>query len=136
MKSSSLLSRYALLAGFGVLLALLICVSLLGFTRTEHANRRLQQAVHEQEVKTSLASSIFSITRERSQLITQLLTDHDANARTRAADRFAALGPELERASRKLGEMPLTADERTALSRVLAAAERTRQVRDQIVLNV
>jgi diguanylate cyclase (GGDEF)-like protein/PAS domain S-box-containing protein len=136
MKSSSLLSRYALLAGFGVLLALLICVSVLGFTRTEHANRRLQQAVHEQEAKTGLVSRMFSITRERSQLIARLLTDRDANARSRVADQFAALGPELTEVSRKLEAMPLTADERTALSRVVASAARTRNVRDQIVMNV
>jgi diguanylate cyclase (GGDEF)-like protein/PAS domain S-box-containing protein len=130
---SSLPSRYALLTGFAVLLASLVVVSVLGFTRNEQANRRMQQVVYEQELKTSLVSRMFSITRERSQLIAQLLAEPKPPARTRANEQFAALGRELIDVERKLAALPLAPPERVALTRVIESAERTRDVTNQAV---
>ena len=136
MTPSSLPSRYALLTGFAVLLASLVVVSVLGFTRNEQANRRMQQVVYEQELKTSLVSRMFSVTRERSQLILQLLAEAKPAARARAQEQFAALGRELIDVERKLAAMPLAPPERTALTRVIESAERTRDVSNQAVERV
>jgi diguanylate cyclase (GGDEF)-like protein/PAS domain S-box-containing protein len=135
MTPSSLPSRYALMTGFAVLLASLIVVSVLGFTRNEQANRRMQQVVYEQELKTNLVSRMFSVTRERSQLISQLLAEPNPAAR-RAYEQFAALGRELIDVERKLAGIPLAPPERMALTRVLESAERTRDVSNQAVERV
>ena len=87
-------SRYALLAGLGVLLILLVAVSAFGLTRTDQINRRLQTSMQEQDAKTGLVSALFRITRERSQIIEQLFSEDDAAARTRAAERYRALADE------------------------------------------
>jgi diguanylate cyclase (GGDEF)-like protein/PAS domain S-box-containing protein len=136
MTPSTLPSRYALLTGFAALLASLVVVSVLGFTRNEQANRRMQQVVYEQEVKTGLVSRMFSVTRERSELISQLLAEGNPAARTRDYEQFAARGREVIDVSRKLAAMPLAPPERIALGRVIEAAERSQHVRNQIVERV
>jgi diguanylate cyclase (GGDEF)-like protein/PAS domain S-box-containing protein len=133
VKFSSLSSRYALLAGFGVLLALLVGASVLGLARTEQVNSRLQAVIFEQDVKTGLISTMFRTTRERTQIIHQLFVEEDSTVRTRAAERYRALGDEFVEASRKLAVLPLAAVEQRALDGVLAAGERMPEVRDEIV---
>ncbi|HEV7801564.1 MAG TPA: hypothetical protein VGP15_10855, partial [Burkholderiales bacterium] len=61
MKPPSLPSRYALLAGFGLLLTLLVGVSVLGATRAVQSNRELQSIISEQDVKAGLVSTIFRL---------------------------------------------------------------------------
>ena len=65
----ALSSRYTLLTGFGILLALLVAVSVLGLTRTDQVNRRLQDIIQEQDLKTGFVSTVFRATRERALLI-------------------------------------------------------------------
>jgi diguanylate cyclase (GGDEF)-like protein/PAS domain S-box-containing protein len=76
---------------------------------------------------------MFRTTRESSQIIHQLFAEEDGAARTRAAERYRDLGEEFLAASRKLSATALTLPERQALDGVLAAGERTRDVRDEIV---
>ena len=133
MKTSSSSARRALLAGFGVLLALLIGVSALALMRTDHVNRRLHEIAHEQEVKTGLLSAMFRLTRERSHLIYQLFTEQDAAGRVRLSERYMLLGRESAETTAKLAAMALTTEERTAIAAMAQAQERTAGVRDQIV---
>jgi len=123
-------SRYALLVVFGVLLVLLVVVSVLGLTRTEQVNGRVQAIYQAQDVKTDFVITIFRITRERSVAIEQLFADESATARAAAAERYRLLGDELTQVGRKLASLQLTTDERRAMESLQAAAERDREVRD------
>jgi diguanylate cyclase (GGDEF)-like protein/PAS domain S-box-containing protein len=132
--TSSLLSRRRLLpAGFALLLALLVAVSILGVTRTEQANGRLQGIIQEQHVKTGLVSAMFRIRRERSQLLAQLFTEQDAAARVQAAQRYDALWAQLSEIWRKLKLMALSGEERKSLEDLIDSATQSGTLRDQVV---
>lgn len=125
--------RYALLASFGLLLALLTTVSVIGVTRTERVNADLQATVREQGAKMGHIAAIFRATHERSRLIQQLFAEQDNAARLQAAERYRQTGEELDSAARKLAAMALTAEERIALDQLVAASARAREVRDETV---
>lgn len=133
MRLALLSSRYALITGFSLLLGILVGVSVLGVMRTEQVNRRLQDIVHAQDIKTALVSTMFSVAGEQSRLIHQLFAEQNAAARTQAAERYGELGREREEAASKLSAMPLTVEERTAADRVQAVAERARTVFERVV---
>jgi diguanylate cyclase (GGDEF)-like protein/PAS domain S-box-containing protein len=133
MKWPALSSRYALLGGFAMLLTLLAAVSVFGLTRTEQVNIRLQRIIQQQDVKTGLISTVFRATRERSQLIYQLLDEPDAEMRSRVVARYRASAAELEQALAKLAQMPLTAAETREMWELSAAGDHNREVRNEIV---
>ena len=133
MRLPPLSSRYALLVGFSVLLALLVGVSVLGLTRTEQVNARLQKIIVEQDVKTGIVSNMFRLTRERSRVIQQLLVEEDSASRVQAAERYRMLGEESSELSRRLTAMPLNAQEREAMDALVESSARNREVRDEIV---
>ena len=133
MKLPGLSSRYALLVSLGILLALLILVSILGLTRTEQVNRGLQEIIDHQDLKTRLVATLFRATRERSQIVQDLLAEEDSGARFRALERYRLLGDEFVDSSRKLGSLPLSAPERKAFDELVVTGEGNRQVRDEIV---
>src|SRR4051812_39349554 len=112
-------ARYPLIAGFTLLLALLIGVSAVGVTRNEQVNGRLQALIAEQHVKSGRVSEMVRITRERSQLLYQLFAEKDPTERTREAERYWELGRELKEASEKLAGMPLNPEEHQALAELL-----------------
>lgn len=126
-------SRYALTLGFSGLLALLIIVSVIGVTRTERGNADLQATIYEQDAKMGYIATVFRVTHERSRLIQQLFADDDKAARLQAAERYRQAGAEMDAALRRLAAMELTAEERRALTELLAAGERARAVRDETV---
>jgi len=132
-KLLALSSRYALLAGFSLLLALLVAVSVVGVTRTEQVNRHLQATIQEQDVKLGRIAAVFRATHERSRLIQQLFAEEDGAARIRAAEAYRELGAELSEATRRLGSMRLTPEERRALDQLLRAGDSVREVRDETV---
>ncbi len=132
MKRFSLPSRYTLLAGFALLLSLVVGVSVLGVIREDRINGQLQSIVREQDVKAGLVSRMSRITGERSQLLQQLLAGPDSTARTRASGRFEDLGREFSAVLDTLAAAPLSAEERTALQALDSAARHARAVRDPI----
>ena len=91
MSLNSRSTRRLLPAGFGLVLALLVGVSVLAVTRTEQTNRRLQAIVHEQDVKTGLMSTMFRIRRERAQILSYLFATEDPAARVSGASKNASL---------------------------------------------
>jgi diguanylate cyclase (GGDEF)-like protein/PAS domain S-box-containing protein len=137
MKSLSRLieapTRYALPLGFGALLLLMVVVTVVGLNRVGNVNERLQAIIHAQHVKTGLVSDMLRITRERSQIIYSLFTTQDAFARDAAFLRYHALVGEFFNNVQRLRQMELSASELQALTQALAAADRTRGVRDEIV---
>ena len=126
-------SRYALLISLGTLLVLLVAVCVLGLSRTQQINARLQQAVDEQDAKDRVVASMTTVNRARSQLIHQLFAIEDGAARVRAAERFRLLGDELTGSIEKIRAMRLTEIERNALAGLRAAADRNREIRDEVL---
>ena len=127
MKSSlrrTRLLRQVALSGF------LVGVSVLGVTRTEQANRRLQGIIQEQDVKTGLVSAMFRIRRERSELMAQLFADQDPPVKMRLSGRYDALWTELTDVWGKLSAMPLSGEERRSLEQA-STARPARTVRDR-----
>ena len=124
--------RRALLAGFGLLLALLVAVSVLAVTRTEQTNRSLERIIQSQDVKTGLISTMFRIRRERSQILAELFAEEDPALRASAYQRYDALWVELMQVWRKLGDIQLNADERKVFEELKDSAEESRKVRDQV----
>ena len=133
MKWAPASSRYALLAGFSLLLALLLGVSVLGLARTEQVNRRLHVLIEEQDAKSKLVASMLRVARDRAQLMVQLFDEQDVAMRARSSERYLELGRELSEVSHQLGAMGLTEPERAALKNLLEASKRTHEVRDEVV---
>jgi diguanylate cyclase (GGDEF)-like protein/PAS domain S-box-containing protein len=126
-------SRPVLLGGFALLLALLVAVAAFGVSRIGELNRGLQSIIYEQDLKTGLVATLFRITRERSELVYQMFTATDALALAHARERYYALQSEFVTASQLFAAIPLSAAERSAFDELLAAAERDRAVRDEVV---
>ena len=99
----SLSSRYALLAGFSLLLALLLGVSVLSIARTEQVNRRLQDVINEQDTKTKLVAAMLRVSRDRAQLMVSLFNEQDLAVRARSSERYVDLARELQDLTQKLG---------------------------------
>jgi diguanylate cyclase (GGDEF)-like protein/PAS domain S-box-containing protein len=131
--SWSFSSRYTLLAGFSLLLALLLGISVLGIARTEQVNRRLHDVIEEQDAKTGLVAVMLKVARERAQLMVQLFNEQDLAIRARSSQRYVELGRELDAVTKQLAAMPLSHDERAALQSLLNASQRTHEVRDEVV---
>ncbi|HEX2829415.1 MAG TPA: EAL domain-containing protein [Burkholderiales bacterium] len=131
--SWSFSSRYTLLAGFSLLLALLLGISVLGLARTEQVNRRLHDVIEEQDAKTRLVSVMLNVARERGQLMVQLFNEQPPDARARSSGRYVELGREFDAVTGQLSAMPLSRDERAALQNLLDASRRTQDVRDEVV---
>jgi diguanylate cyclase (GGDEF)-like protein/PAS domain S-box-containing protein len=133
MKWVPVSSRYSLLGGFSLLLALLLGVSVLGIARTEQVNRRLHEVIEEQDAKTRHVGSMLRVARERAQLMVQLFNEQDLALQARSSERYVELGRELDAVAEKFAAMPLTPGEREALQNLLAASQRTHEVRDELI---
>jgi diguanylate cyclase (GGDEF)-like protein/PAS domain S-box-containing protein len=126
-------SRPVLLAGFAVLLALLVTVAVFGVTRIGHVNRSLQSIIYEQDLRTGLVATLFRVTREQSQLILEVLHAADASTLARARSEYRALWGEYDATVGRLSALPLSASEQSALAALLKGAARTRTVRDRVL---
>lgn len=126
-------SRYVLPVGFSVVLVLLVLISAVGLSRMETINQRMQLIIHDQHVKTGLISEMLRITRESSLFINSLFDVEDPASRSEARARYEALSGKFANTVNQLRALSLSADEQTALSRSLAAAERISVVRERIV---
>jgi len=133
MKLSPLSSHYALLGAFGLLLALLLAVTVLGVTGTEQVNRRVQALIAEQDTKAGAVSTLSGTARESTRVLQQLFAEQDTAVPAESLQRFRALRQEFAEALHKLTMVPLTATERAALQGVLAASASMRDVRDEVV---
>jgi diguanylate cyclase (GGDEF)-like protein/PAS domain S-box-containing protein len=126
-------SRYVLPVGFSVVLVLLVLISAVGLTRMESINQRMQVIIQDQHVKTGLISTMLRITRESSLVINSLFDIEDSVSRSDTRARYEALSSEFSGAVKQLRALPLSPGEQSALTRSIAAAERTGVVRERIV---
>jgi methyl-accepting chemotaxis protein len=126
-------SRYVLPVGFSVVLVLLVLISAVGLTRMESINQRMQVIIQDQHVKTGLISTMLRITRESSLVINSLFDIEDSVSRSDGRTRYEALSSEFSGAVKQLRALPLSPGEQSALTRSIAAAEKTGVVRERIV---
>jgi diguanylate cyclase (GGDEF)-like protein/PAS domain S-box-containing protein len=133
MKLSPLSSHYALLGAFGLLLALLLAVTVLGLTGTEQVNRRVQTLIAEQDAKAGLVSTLSRTARESADVLQEIFVEEDSPARGERLQRYRAARQEFAEALHRLTTISLTTTERNALQGVLAASEAVRDVRDGAV---
>jgi diguanylate cyclase (GGDEF)-like protein/PAS domain S-box-containing protein len=126
-------SRYMLPVGFCLALVLLVAITAAGLSRMETINQRMQGIIHDQHVKTGLISVMLRTTRERSQIIGSLFEVEDSAARGEALRRYDVLGGEFSAAVGQLRALALSPEEQQALDRSLAAADKTRAVRDRVM---
>ena len=114
-------ARYALPLGFGALLCLLVAVTLLGLTRMNAMQARLQSIVDAQHVKTGIVSGMLPNIRERSQIMRESLASPRAVGSGERNRRYEALKAEYERLGARWEGMAASDAERRAMQAALSA---------------
>ena len=107
-----------IVAGFFLVLVLMVVLSLLALHAVQQANARLLVIARNHNVKTELATAMFNALRERALAMHAMSILKDPFDKDTEAQYFHAQGVVYLEARAKLEAMPLTADEKVILARI------------------
>ena len=111
-------SKYVMVFGFGVLLALMVAMVLIGLTQLTAINQRLETIVNDLNVKTSLVVGLRQAARERSLVLHRMIITDDPIDREEELQTFNRLAAEFIRIRRKLDGMGSSELEKNALGKL------------------
>jgi diguanylate cyclase (GGDEF)-like protein/PAS domain S-box-containing protein len=126
-------SRRALTIGFGVLLALIIVLTLLGLTRIHAINRQVEAAVREQALVSDLVRTLLKVNQQREQVMHELFAAGSLAEREAVYERYKNLAGQLFTELERLNERALTDAERTAVQVALNAATASKGAREKVI---
>ena len=126
-------SRYILTLGFGLQLALLIAITIVGLNHTAAINTHLNRIALDHNVKTDLAITMYSAARERALLLYSMVLNTDPFARDDDYLRFKDYAAQFIEARAKLRAMTLAPSEREALENTVRFATRGSLTQRQVV---
>ena len=109
-------SQYVILFGFGLVLALMVALAVIGLTRMEAINRRMEVIAQERNVKTELVTNLRTLARERALTVLAVSLMEDPFERDAALSRFRELAAKFIEARDELRAMKLSPSETTTLN--------------------
>lgn len=114
---SSFESKYRILIGFVIVMALMAMVAGTGLMQLSENNHRMETIVDEHNVKTGYIVDMYTTARERSVSLLRMLSLEDPFERDEEYMRFNKLALEFAQARLALSKMPLYDEELTFLNK-------------------
>ncbi len=119
--------------GFGLTLALMISVTLVGLTRMDSINNNMRAIVTRHTVKTGLAVTMRKTARERALLIHMMLLDKDPIKSDERYQRYLEYSEEFTLARKTLERTRLDKQERFLLETAIRHANKTHATQQKIL---
>ncbi|MBI5751708.1 MAG: MCP four helix bundle domain-containing protein, partial [Hydrogenophilales bacterium] len=111
--------------GFGLVLALMVSLAVVGLTQMSSINGRLERIVNENNKKVELASVMRDSLRQRIIAMHTIVNTHDNFEKDEELQRFYGYGVNFTNARQKLDQMLSSEEEKAVLGRIRALAIRT-----------
>src|SRR6185503_14400289 len=129
-------SRHLLLASFGLLLAALTVLIVLGLARIETFNEQIDELTGKQSRKIGTVSELFLANGQRSSLIDRLFAAEAGQARAEANEHYRRGIEVYGRAVEVLRRLPVDGAERAALEEAVTAARHAHDVGERIAVSL
>jgi len=126
-------SQYVILFGFGLVLALMIALAVIGLTRMEAINRRMEVIAQERNVKTELVTNLRTLARERALTVLAISLMDDPFERDVALLRFRELAADFIKARDELRAMKLNPFETATLDESARLTRASTQMLEEVV---
>ncbi len=127
-------SRRILTAGFAALLALIVIITLLGTSRINTINERIEAVVDEQNLKFQLLEMVLDTNHQRHEVMNRLLEINQIDQRETVQHEYSALAGRLQAALDQFRDIQYASEEeRGAVIALLAAAKSTDELHDEVV---
>jgi len=111
--------------GFGLVLALMVSLAVVGLTQMSSINGRLERIVNENNKKVELASVMRDSLRQRIIAMHTIVNAHDNFEKDEELQRFYSYGINFTNARQKLDQMISSEEEMHVLGRIRAVASQT-----------
>ncbi|MBI3546845.1 MAG: EAL domain-containing protein [Gammaproteobacteria bacterium] len=122
--------------GFTLMLILMLSLAFIGLTRMAATNQHLEDIVSHNMAKRELAFQMNLALLERLVSMHSLIVMTDVFDQIEEADRMREHGAKFLEQRQKLESMPLTAEEKTILSKIREQAVKTRPLTEQVTEEV
>ncbi|HXF66493.1 MAG TPA: EAL domain-containing protein [Burkholderiales bacterium] len=129
-------SRAPLLAGFGLLLAVIAALIALGLARMERSSRQIGEIAAAQGRSIETAAELFLSNGQRAASISRLLSAQTPQARAAAHEQYRRAVEAYARALEKLRALEPARAEAAAFEQALVAAERAQATGEEIVAHL
>lgn len=132
----TLKSRYALLAIFVALVALLLIMTAVGLSRVNTINRHIDEAIRNQQIEAGLTSDTLKVVRGRSAEMNTLFGTENSALRDQAYQRYQKLTSQIMENMERLHRLDTAAAEQPELKMVYASARKAGVVGDEIAASL
>ena len=122
-----------IVAGFLIVLVLMLTLTIVGLRYVADANQRLRDIAQNNNVKTELATVMHSTLRERALAMHALSIITDPFEKDAEIQRFNSDGANYIQARRRLESMPLTREESDILARIRELTQEAQPVVQEVV---